>query len=323
MPGPKYVTDFEFPQSAGFTGSRNDRVAVRPHVRRYAEGGHVKSDEKLTPKPPQDTNKGAQKTPTPRSDTVQAKPGSMSDALSGRSRKQQEKDLGLKRGGRVTKSAGGSKDAQGTLAKLPRGGSGGAKFSRGGSDRRYAEGGIILGNSAVKRDLSTTQEDLDNGGKTPLRDGFARGGTIKPRVTVGTAAARGANLKKMNRAATGGPVKLAAGGLSTDARDTGKMGMTKIRKMKSTEPIKRGVGGSITGRGPIRPNFPIAPAVMPTGGRRSLQPMPTRGGPLMMRAKGGSVKMRTAADKDLGIARAMPKSAPAGGPGKGKATCNY
>lgn len=50
MPGPKYVKDFEFPSSAGFTGSATDRttVPVRSYERRrpvrMAEGGKTESE---------------------------------------------------------------------------------------------------------------------------------------------------------------------------------------------------------------------------------------------------------------------------------------
>src|SRR5690554_2907561 len=48
MPGPKYVSDFEFPSSFGFTGSATDKqtVSVRAHERRrYQRGGAVESEE--------------------------------------------------------------------------------------------------------------------------------------------------------------------------------------------------------------------------------------------------------------------------------------
>ncbi len=283
MPGPRYVKEFEYPAEAGFTGSRNDRVAVRPHVRRYAEGGRVTSDEKLAPKPVQDTNKGAQKTPAPQGDTVQSpKVGSTVDTLKNR-RAQQMKELGLKKGGEVKVAS------TGTLGKLAKG-SGGAKFAKGG--RKYAEGGAVLGHSAVQRSLPTTEGDQNDGGKTPLRPGFKAGGGIKARATVGSVAGRDANLKKMSKASMGGPIKLAAGGLTTDAKDSGKMGMTKVRKMKSTEPVKRARGGVAAGRGgaqvglgPIRPQIP---AVMPgRPGMMRAPATPMRG--VMTRAKGGKV----------------------------------
>lgn len=314
MPGPKYVTDFEFPAEAGFHGSRADRVAVRPHVRRYAEGGRVTNDETKAPKA-QETNKGAQKTPAPQGDTIVVpKVGSTADSLKNL-RARQMKELGLKKGGKVTKSRGASTDAGGTLAKLGKGAGG----------RKYAEGGAVLGHAAVQRSLPTTQEDADTGGKGPLQPNFKKGGTVKYRapgeaahVTRDEAVSRGKNLKKMNKAAMGGPIKLAAGGLTTDAKDSGRMAMTKNRKMRSTQVVKRAMGGQMVGRGPIRPNIPsVAPQ-----GRRGIQPMPARGG-VMMRAKGGQVKTRTAVDKQLGIPRVMPASARVGGPGKGRGGSNY
>lgn len=214
MPGPRYVTDFEFPESAGFTGSRNDRVNVRPHVRGYAKGGAVrkqaggpvKSDESKTPKS-QDTSRTA--APPSKKDTVQIDPkGSTVDTLKNQ-RERQMKELGLRRGGAV----GGN---TGTLGKLGKG-SGGAKFAKGG--RRYAEGGEVLGHSAVQRSLPTTTADDENGGRSELRPGFRKGGKAK---------------------SYGGPVKLAAGGLSADAKTSGAGRPMRKMKMSGGMPSQRG-----------------------------------------------------------------------------------
>lgn len=90
MPGPKYVTDFEFPASAGFTRSGRNDVDVKSHVRqppqRFARGGVVKHAAKPssgTPKlrPPQ----------APKRNTV--------DAMRGTVRRSREQALGLAGGG--------------------------------------------------------------------------------------------------------------------------------------------------------------------------------------------------------------------------------
>lgn len=144
----KYVKDFEFPRSAGFTSSADQaesKVRVGSHTRgaprqRYAEGGKVEKP-KEEPKPP--PMKGNPKV---------ADPPKLStlDVLKGKGRKLQEEKLGLKTGG---------------VAKR----------------ERYAEGGAVrdpLGHSAVQRTLSTTQADAETGGKSELRPGFKTGGTV-------------------------------------------------------------------------------------------------------------------------------------------------
>jgi len=89
--GPKYVKDFEFPSSFGFTGSAHDspRISVRPHERRrFQEGGRVdKEPKKEEPKPP------------PKEPDKESTIG----FLKGDARKKAEKELGLKKGGKVRK----------------------------------------------------------------------------------------------------------------------------------------------------------------------------------------------------------------------------
>lgn len=87
--GPKYVKDFEFPSSFGFTGSAHDRVTVPVRGyerRRFQEGGRVDKD-KPPPKPPEP------KEPERKESTI--------GLLKGDERRRQEKELGLKKGGKV------------------------------------------------------------------------------------------------------------------------------------------------------------------------------------------------------------------------------
>lgn len=84
MPGPRYVKDFEFPQSAGFTGSATDRstVPVRAYERqRFAKGGKVMAK----PAPGSKTDRRLSTRATVR----------------GGARRRQERALGLFKGGMV------------------------------------------------------------------------------------------------------------------------------------------------------------------------------------------------------------------------------
>jgi hypothetical protein len=107
MSGPKYVKDFEFPSGFGFTGSAHDspRISVRPHERQrpgYAEGGKVEK-----PKDP-DPKIKAQPPPPPKDDNKM----SLAEIMKGDRRRQQEKELGLKKGGKVKRYAKGGDVAQ-------------------------------------------------------------------------------------------------------------------------------------------------------------------------------------------------------------------
>jgi hypothetical protein len=172
--GVKYVKDFEFPRSAGFTGSADHvegRVRVGNHMRsqprqRFAEGGKVEKP-KEAPKPP-----------APKGNPKVADPPKLStlDILKGKGRKVQEDKLGLRNGGPVHQKA------------------------------KYAEGGAVrepVGHSAVQRSLPTTTADAENGGKSELRPGFKTGGTVsKNRFAKGG----------KSRYAAGGSVGMAKGG---------------------------------------------------------------------------------------------------------------
>lgn len=290
----KYVDKFEFPESAGFTGSRQDRVAVRPHVRGYARGGAVKKydgggpvkgDESKAPKT--QSTSPPPSTPAPKGDTIQApKPTSTVDALKNQTARKMA-ELGLKRGGSVGKNTG-------TLGSLARG-SGGSKFAKGG--RKYAEGGQVLGNSAVKRDVATTQNDEEHGGKSPLLPGFAKGGrnfikgaikhpgafrakAEKAGMSTGAYAAKvtkpgshassttkkqaglAKTLSKLRPKAMGGPVKMAAGGLSGDAKTT--IAPIAVRKMQTAGGIPAARGnsaGAPQARRQVGPRVNVAPAL--------------------------------------------------------------
>jgi hypothetical protein len=129
MPGPKYVENFEFPSSFGFTGSASDSpfTNVRPHVRRrFQKGGAVKSEteadrkarlaaERLAAirKAKADGTLGSDK-PKPKaaepkksSDTVRADSTDAVSALKGTSRREQMEKLGLAKGGKAKKAMGG------------------------------------------------------------------------------------------------------------------------------------------------------------------------------------------------------------------------
>ena len=104
MPGPKYVKDFSFPSDFGFTGSAG-QVGVRGHTRlppqRYAEGGQVK------PLTPEEEAKLARERKTPPPPPKEEKKASLVDILRGKTRRQQEVELGLKKGGKVKRAMGG------------------------------------------------------------------------------------------------------------------------------------------------------------------------------------------------------------------------
>jgi len=155
MPGPKYVKDFEFPASAGFHSSGSDRVGVRPHTRtapqRFAKGGIVRGATQTRPhlsayeRASLDAEKYGRPTPkappAPKVEAPKQTPRiSVTDALRGKGRRQREQDLGLANGGPI---------------------------------KCYADGGL------VKRAKSVTQQDVESGGKSPLRPGFAKGGRAK------------------------------------------------------------------------------------------------------------------------------------------------
>lgn len=105
------IKDFKFPKEFGFSGSAG-QTTVREHSRgprRFAEGGQVKKSRPLTSYEKdsiQAENEGRRQPENP-----QPKPTGTFDALRGKTRKQLEKDLGLKKGGKVKRYArGGSVD---------------------------------------------------------------------------------------------------------------------------------------------------------------------------------------------------------------------
>jgi len=130
MPGPKYVSDFEFPSSFGFTGSATDRTTVpvrgyersRPR-RRFQQGGRVESEEDrrarlaaerlaAIQKAKREGTLGSSKKAPPKpesksSGTIRAENTDVISAVSGRTRREQEEKLGLKKGGRAKKAMGG------------------------------------------------------------------------------------------------------------------------------------------------------------------------------------------------------------------------
>ena len=130
MAGPKYVTDFSFPSSFGFTGSASDRptVPVRQHERqkpRFAEGGQIKKQPAPGGEPapvPVDTG-----TPNPSKGKEGVPPKapkkkSLYDIMGGKGRREAEAELGLKRGGKVRRAMGGPvKAAKGGRKSAPRG----------------------------------------------------------------------------------------------------------------------------------------------------------------------------------------------------------
>lgn len=140
MAGPKYVTDFEFPRSAGFSGSADHAEGLRnvrgynrrPPVPGFAKGGVVKTtDEKPKEEP---------KKEEPKKDMIQSAKDRVQAA-----RERKEKEAGLKKGGAV---------------------------------KKYAKGGSV-DSSVITRTEPTTQRDAEHGGKGPLSPGFRAGGKAK------------------------------------------------------------------------------------------------------------------------------------------------
>lgn len=88
--GPKYVNQFEFPSSFGFTGSAHDRVVttVRSHERkkpqRFAKGGKVFS-----------------KPANPKLSAAKQQRLSVEQTMRGGIRRRREQALGLKKGGKA------------------------------------------------------------------------------------------------------------------------------------------------------------------------------------------------------------------------------
>jgi len=156
MPGPKIVKDFEFPSSFGFSGSASDspRINVRPHERarpkqRYAEGGLVDRAKKFFG---MDTNKSdgdkdaqvakADPTPQPKApprDTIAAPPTSgPADAIKNQTDRKM-KELGLKRGGKVSKT----KFKKGGKLPRPKYGSQAGDYPAASSDPGLKRGGKV------------------------------------------------------------------------------------------------------------------------------------------------------------------------------------
>lgn len=104
------IKDFKFPKDFGFSGSAG-QTTVREHSRgprRFAEGGQVKKSRPLTAYEKdsiQAENEGRHPPPAP--DGPQPKATGLVDALRGKTRRQLEKDLGLKKGGKVRRAKGG------------------------------------------------------------------------------------------------------------------------------------------------------------------------------------------------------------------------
>lgn len=122
--GPKYVKDFTFPSDFGFTGSAG-QVGVRPHSRqppRFAEGGKVDVKKITGAQITEDEAKRLEKAKPP-PQPVPEKKASLVDILRGKTRRQQEQDLGLKKGGKVKRMAGGRMcKAMGGPVKAAKGG---------------------------------------------------------------------------------------------------------------------------------------------------------------------------------------------------------
>lgn len=161
MPGPKYG-EFQFPKAFGFTGSATDRttVPVKSYERakpRFAEGGQVKDPPPKTPAP---------KTP-PTTPKVEGK-RSLIDVMRGKTRKEQEAELGLKKGGKVMKKAKGGPVV--TKGKEP-------------------------GHALQQRDEPNNDVDQESGGRTAVRPGFKKGGVKKAMGGPVTAAKGG--MKRM------------------------------------------------------------------------------------------------------------------------------
>ena len=177
MPGPKYVTDFEFPKSFGFTGSATDSrtTMVKSYERakpRFAEGGQVKDPPPKTP-PPKDPPKNPPKESAPTRSLI--------DIMRGKTRREQEAALGLKKGGRPMKKAKGGPVV--TKGKEP-------------------------GHALQQRDEPSNDMDQESGGRSPLRPGFKKGG--KPYKAKGGRISSG--LRRFGK--DSGPPPLRADGIS-------------------------------------------------------------------------------------------------------------
>lgn len=110
MAGPKYVKDFAFPSDFGFTGSAG-RVEVRAHSRqKYAKGGRVKRRSPLKPSPEQVLGgtiaAGAAAAAYDKLRDRDEKPKerlSVGETARGGVRERRERELGLKKGGKVSR----------------------------------------------------------------------------------------------------------------------------------------------------------------------------------------------------------------------------
>lgn len=207
MPGPRYVKDFEFPRSAGFHGSADKvegRMQVRSYTRatpqRFAEGGVVKapSNKPIPPMPKQPIDKS----PPPKADTGHPS-GGVIDALRGKSRRQKEANLGLKKGGRVKHRNLTAKEHEeidrenygNRVRELHRDPKSGGLVTKSASKRAYASGGRVNGASTIGRAMPTTEADKETGGKTPLRTGYKSGGKAKKSIGGPVKYAKGGNAK--------------------------------------------------------------------------------------------------------------------------------
>jgi len=140
MPGPKYVDNFEFPSSFGFTGSASDSpfTQVRGYQRarrRFQQGGRVESEEdrkarlaaerlEAIRKAKREGTLGSSKKPSPKkegesSGSVRARTTDPISALRGTTRREQEDALGLAKGGKVKPKP---KKAMGGPVKAAKGG---------------------------------------------------------------------------------------------------------------------------------------------------------------------------------------------------------
>lgn len=121
MPGPKYVDKFEFPSSFGFSGSAGDRttVPVRQHERqkpqRFAKGGGVKRLAKVGAA----VGAGAAILEAKRraNERRERERLSVGETLRGGIRERREKELGLKKGGKVKANKGGMHQMPGGMMK--------------------------------------------------------------------------------------------------------------------------------------------------------------------------------------------------------------
>ena len=107
MPGPRYVKDFEFPKSFGFTGSGGD-VSIRQHTRqKFAKGGKVGRRPPLKPSPGQvvggalAAGAAAAAYEKLRKRDKPKERLSVGETMDGGIRRRRERELGLKKGGKV------------------------------------------------------------------------------------------------------------------------------------------------------------------------------------------------------------------------------